>query len=75
MVYVDIPKVRGKMAERGFNITSMAERLGVNRNTFSGYLETPGKMPYSIVSALASILCDTSEEAMSIFFANDLRNT
>ena len=48
MVRIDVPKVRGKMAERGFNITSMAMRLGVSRNTLSGYLETPEKMPYSL---------------------------
>lgn len=73
MVHVDVPKVRGKMAERGFNITSVSEKLGISRNTFSAYLETPGKMPYSVISDLAAILCDTTEEAKNIFFADDLR--
>lgn len=73
MVHVDVPKVRGKMAERGLNITSVSERLGISRNTFSSYLDTPGKMPYSVVADLAVILCDTTDEAKSIFFADDLR--
>ena len=67
-MHIDVLKVRGKMAERGFTITSLAERLGINRNTLSSYLETPGKTPYSVVSSMAAALCDTAEEASSIFF-------
>lgn len=75
MVFVDVPKLRGKMAERGYNITSMSESLGVSRNTMSAYLENPEKMPYRVVAKLADILCDTQDEAAGIFFADDLRNT
>lgn len=75
MVFVDVPKLRGKMAEHGYNITSMSESLGVSRNTMSAYLENPEKMPYSVVAKLADILCDTQDEAVRIFFADDLRNT
>lgn len=71
-VNIDIPKVRGKMAERGFTITSLSNRLGINRNTLSAYLENPGKMPYSIVSDMAAALCDTANEATSIFFCRKL---
>ena len=75
MACIDIPRVKGKMAERGFTITSLSERLGVDRNTLSSYLKTPEKMPYAVVSNMASLLCETSEEASSIFFATDLRKT
>lgn len=75
MVSIDVPKVRGKMAERGYTITSLSDRLGINRNTLSAYLESPRKMPYSIVSDMAVALCDTADEAASIFFATDLRKT
>lgn len=75
MVRVDVPKVRGKMAERGFTVTSLSNRLGINRNTLASYLETPGKMPYSIISDMANALCDTEEEAVTIFFASGLRKT
>lgn len=75
MVSIDVPKVRGKMAERGYTITSLSDRLGINRNTLSTYLENPGKTPYSVVSDMAVALCDTADEAVSIFFASGLRNT
>lgn len=73
MVYVDIPKVKGKMAEKGYTITALAKKVGVNRNTMATYLEKPGKLPYGVVSELATILCDTPDEAARIFFARDLR--
>lgn len=73
MVHVDVPKVRGKMAEKGYTITSLSERLGINRCTLSSYFDTPGKMPYTVVSDMASILCDSVEDAASIFFASDFR--
>lgn len=75
MVHIDVPRVKGKMAERGFTITSLAEKLGINRNTLSSYLEMPEKTPYSVVSNMAKVLCDTTEEASAIFFATDLRRT
>ena len=75
MVFVDVPKLRGKMAERGYNITSISEDIGVNRNTMSSYLEIPENMPYSVVAKLADILCDTRSEAAGIFFADNFRET
>ena len=75
IVCVDIPKVRGKMAERGCNLTSMSDRLGINRNTLAAYLEKPNKMPYKVISSMADALCDTADEAAAIFFAPDLRKT
>ena len=74
MVHVDIPKVKGKMAERDFTITSLAKALGISRNTLSSYIEDPQKMPYLIICNMASLLCDTPDEASSIFFAPDLRS-
>ncbi len=75
IVCVDIPKVKGKMAERGYTITSMANHLGINRNTLSSYLERPSKMPYNVISDMADALCDTADEAAAIFFAHGLRET
>lgn len=75
MVKVDVPRVRGKMAERGFTVTSLSSRLGISRNTLAAYLGTPGKMPYSVISDMANVLCDTDDEAAGIFFASDLRKT
>lgn len=75
MAYIDVPKVRGKMAERGFTISAFAEVLGINRNTLSSYLDSPGKIPYDVVARMASILCDSAQEADEIFFAKDFRKT
>lgn len=75
MVTVDVPRVRGKMAEKGYSITSLSGMLKINRNTLSAYFENPEKMPYGVVSELADILCDTPEEAKTIFFAANLRRT
>lgn len=74
-VYVDIPRVRGKMAERGYTVTSMSARIGVNRNTLTTYLENPDKMPYKVISSMADALCDTADEAAEVFFAPYLRKT
>lgn len=75
MVQIDVPKVRGKMAERGFTITSLSNRIGIHRNTLTQYLENPGKTPYSVISDMADTLCESADEAAAIFFAPDLRNT
>ena len=75
MVHVDVPKVRGKMAERGYTITSLASALGISRATLSNYLEEPDKIPYLVISSMAKLLCDSPKEASDIFFATDLRNT
>lgn len=73
MIKVDVPKLRGKMAEKGYTITSISEEIRVSRNTFSSYLEHPEKMPYNVIVLLAELLCDNYDEAITIFFAHDLR--
>lgn len=75
VVTIDVPKVRGKMAERGFDLTSLSAELGISRNTLAGYLRNPGKTPYSVISQMADVLCDNTVEATQIFFAPTLRNT
>lgn len=73
MVHINVPKVRGKMAERGFSVTSLAKALSISRNTLSSYLEHPEKIPYITLRGMAGLLCDSPDEATAIFFANDLR--
>lgn len=69
---VDIPKVKGKMAEKGYTNCSLAEELDINRNTLASYFVEPGKMPLDIVQRMADALCDTHNEAVAIFFAPKL---
>lgn len=73
MFCVDVPRVRGKMAEKGYTLTSLSKAIKVSRNTLRTYFDEPGKMPYKVVAALASLLCDTPEEAGYIFFGVNLR--
>lgn len=73
MFCVDVPRVRGKMAEKGYTLTSVSQKLNVNRNTLAAYFKTPEKMPYGVVSGLADILCDSPEESRDIFFRANLR--
>lgn len=75
MFHVDVPRVRGKIAEKGMTVTSVAERANISRNTLANYLENPEKMPYSMIILLANMLCSDEAEAEAIFFAPDLRNT
>lgn len=75
MFNVNVPKLRGKIAERGYNLTTLADELQVNRTTLSRYLAAPERMPYGIINLLARQLCETPEEAEQIFFAPDLRGT
>lgn len=72
MYKVNVAKVKGKIAEKGYTITSLAERLNIDRNTLAKYLVNPGKIPYDVLSAMAALLCDTEDEARLIFFAQEL---
>lgn len=72
MYTVDLPKLRGKMGEKGYNITSLSRKVGVNRNTLSNYFANPATIPYGKIAALAETLCDNRQECVDIFFAVEL---
>lgn len=72
MFYMDVPKIKGKMGEKGYNTTTLAKALGISRNTLSSYLAEPDKFPYDILEKLAVILFDNVEEARKIIFAQKL---
>lgn len=75
MFKININKVKGKMAEKGFNNTSLAKEISISRNTLSSYLNNPEKTPYYILAKLAECLCDTEKEATEIFLHINLRYT
>lgn len=68
MVSIDVHKVRGKMAENGYTITSLSACLGIDRNTLSSYLKNPRKMPYSVVADLAGALMRYNRRGKLNFF-------
>ena len=74
MTHVNTNKLLGKMTERGYNQTTLSKELNISRATLKSYIDTPEKMPYGIISALAAKLCDDVGEATTIFFEEDLRS-
>ena len=73
MAEINVNKLRGKMAEKGYTITSLSNRLKISRVTMSSYLRNPNKIPYETLSNMADLLCDNSDEAVEIFFSSNLR--
>lgn len=72
MYEINVPKLRGKMTEKNYTISSLANTLGIDRNTLAKYLSIPSKMPYDVMVKIAECVCDGKQEAMDIFFANQL---
>ena len=72
MYTVNVSRIIANMYGHGFNRTTLSSKLGISRNTLNAYLSTPEKMPYLIISKMASMICDNSSEAMDIFFETKL---
>ena len=65
-------KIRGKMAENGYTITSLAHKMHISRATMSKYLSFPGKMPVEKFMEMTSILFNESGELTDIFLPKNL---
>lgn len=72
MFFVDVPKIRGRMAEKGYTNTALAKDLGISRNTLSAYFANPEKIPYETLEKMSGVLFDSVEEARTILFAQKL---
>ncbi len=72
MYFVDVPKLIGRMHEKGFNQTTFSKALGINRNTLHMYLSDYKRIPYEILSKMAAILSCDFDDATKIFFAKNL---
>ncbi len=68
MFEVNIPKLKGKISERGYNNSTFSQACNIDRNTLTAYMKRPDKIPYHILNLMADVLCETVEEAMNIFF-------
>ncbi len=65
--------LRGRMAEKGFNITTLASAVDVSRATMSAFLG--GASPsYSMMRKMQRVLKLSASEAGDIFFSYDLLN-
>lgn len=70
MYRVNAPKIRGKMSEKGYTIASLAQGIGVNRNTLAAYLEHPEKIPFGKLLKLLKLLicCVIPLARLRLFF-------
>ena len=64
-------KLNGKIIENGLDKTTVAEMMGIHRSTLHRKINNKGdKLSVKEANELVKILKLSSEEAMSIFFAN-----
>ena len=69
MYTIDIPKVKGKITEKGYTRTSFSDKLEVSRTTLANYLKKPDSIPYRKLAMMVNLLCDNDTEILSIFFS------
>ena len=71
---IDSKLLRSKMALNGYNIASLADEMGVNRDTISNVLSGNNLPSYPVINGFYYTLKLTPEEGVAIFFKSDLRN-
>ena len=70
MLNVNINKLKGKIVENGMTVTTLAEKMGVDRATLYRKLSNNGEtMLVKDANAIVSALELTSDEALAIFFS------
>ena len=68
MFNINVSKLDGKIVEKGYNRTSFSKAIGISRNTLDNYRRCPGKMPYFIMCKMISLLCNSTDDIIEIFF-------
>ncbi len=70
---INVNKLKGKIVERGLNISEFSKDIGMNKSTFYRRLSEKGET-FSIkeVNKMCSVLNLTSEEATAIFFIGNV---
>lgn len=74
MYEINVNKIYGRLAEKRITKQKLAEVLGVSQPTLHRYFQKPGKMPYAIMVGIAELVCDKPEDALDIFFSQNLHN-
>lgn len=71
---IDYAKLKGLMAERGLEVTKLADLLGISRQAASNKVN--GKSPISLTDArtIAEALSMTKEERDAIFFSERVKS-
>ncbi|MBC2576549.1 helix-turn-helix domain-containing protein [Peptostreptococcus canis] len=65
-------KLKAKIVEMGFNLTSFAEELGMDYSTF--YRRMTGQMSFTVsdVEKITRVLYLTNSEIIEIFFSKEI---
>ena len=71
---IDYAKLKGLMAERGLEVTKLADLLGISRQAASNKVN--GKSPISLTDArtIAKALSMTKEERDAVFFSERVKS-
>ena len=72
MFQVDVPKLLGRMKERGYTQQSLSDAIEISRETLRNYLNNYATIPYRVLQKMAALLCSDAADAESIFFAPKL---
>lgn len=70
MTNVNVNKLKGKIVENGLTVTSLAQKIGIDRATLYRKLSNNGEtMLIKDANAIISVLGLSADEAMTIFFS------
>lgn len=70
---VDVNKLRGKIVERGYSISSLSKEIGLEKTTFYRRLSDSGcSFTIGEIDRIAECLHLSEAEAVSIFFNSDV---
>ena len=67
-------KLKGKIIEEGYTISSLAEKVGMNRNTLANKLEGRTAFDITEIYTLVDILNINPEKVNQYFFTRWLQN-
>lgn len=66
---MDMQMLKGKIVEKGMNVETVAERIGVERSSMYRKLNNFEKITIGEASRMKDVLGLSNEEAVTIFFA------
>lgn len=66
---MDVNKLKGKIVEKGMNVETVAERIGVDRSSLYRKLNNFEKITIGEANRLKDVLELSDEDANTIFFA------
>ncbi|MGX7105589.1 helix-turn-helix domain-containing protein [Globicatella sanguinis] len=75
MLVINSDLLKAKIAEKGYNIGTLAEAIGVDRDTISNMINGNNKPSYPVMNGIYYTLKLNPYEATSIFFLKNYRKT